>query len=129
MSETADLTLRLPWPPKDLSPNGRVHWAKLAKAKRLYRQTCWAEVASLSAELRQLPEGKSFDLLLRFLPPNRRSYDRDNLASRMKSGIDGVCQALGIDDSRFRRVTSETGAPVKMGLVEMSITESKGDTK
>lgn len=27
------LTLTLPWPPKELSPNTRQHWSKLAKTK------------------------------------------------------------------------------------------------
>lgn len=29
-----------PWPPKELSPNARVHWRALAKAKREYREAC-----------------------------------------------------------------------------------------
>ena len=32
------LTLTLPWPPKELSPNARQHWTKLAKAKKAYRE-------------------------------------------------------------------------------------------
>ena len=34
------LTLTLPWPPKELSPNARQHWSKLAKAKKAYRDAC-----------------------------------------------------------------------------------------
>ena len=30
----------LGWPPSDLSPNKRLHWAKLAAAKKQYRQKC-----------------------------------------------------------------------------------------
>ena len=30
----------LGWPPSDLSPNARLHWAKLARAKKHYRQAC-----------------------------------------------------------------------------------------
>ena len=30
----------LGWPPSDLSPNARLHWAKLARAKKHYRQSC-----------------------------------------------------------------------------------------
>ena len=32
--------LILPWPPKELSPNFRAHWAKLARAKKAYRAAC-----------------------------------------------------------------------------------------
>ncbi len=34
------LTLTLPWPPKELSPNARQHWSKLAKTKKAYRDAC-----------------------------------------------------------------------------------------
>ena len=30
----------LGWPPSDLSPNKRLHWAKLAAAKKQYRKDC-----------------------------------------------------------------------------------------
>lgn len=37
----------LPWPPKELSPNFRGHWAKLARAKKAYRLACaWQAKAS-----------------------------------------------------------------------------------
>ncbi len=29
-----------PWPPKELSPNARVHWRTLARAKREYKADC-----------------------------------------------------------------------------------------
>jgi crossover junction endodeoxyribonuclease RusA len=29
-----------PWPPRALSPNARVHWRTLAKAKREYKEGC-----------------------------------------------------------------------------------------
>jgi hypothetical protein len=34
------MTLHLPWPPKELSPNARVHWAKKSKAAKAYRLQC-----------------------------------------------------------------------------------------
>ena len=32
------ITVRLPWPPKELSPNARVHWARKAGVSQKYRQ-------------------------------------------------------------------------------------------
>ena len=43
-------TVILPWPPKELSPNAALHWAKKSKVKKVYRQTCWA--LTLEAKLR-----------------------------------------------------------------------------
>ena len=34
------MILHLPWPPKELSPNARVHWAKKSKAAKAYRLQC-----------------------------------------------------------------------------------------
>ena len=34
------LNFTLPWPPKELSPNGRTHWRVLAKTKKAYREAC-----------------------------------------------------------------------------------------
>ena len=36
-----------------------------------------------------------------FCPPDKRRRDGHNLASSMKGAIDGIADALGIDDSRF----------------------------
>ncbi len=94
------IDLVLPWPSKDLSPNGRVHWARKAKAARnaredarlLARLACWHEVI--------LPPGR-LHLWLDFYPPTRRMPDDDNMLSRCKAYRDGIADALGIDDKRF----------------------------
>jgi len=97
-------TLTLPWPPNKLSPNARLHWGELAKAKKAYRTACYVAVKE---QRKQLPPGSRFDIALSFVPPTRRSYDRDNLTARMKSGLDGMADALGIDDSAFVRLSAE----------------------
>ena len=96
----------LGWPPSDLSPNKRLHWTKLAAAKKQYRKDC--ETVSREQlkkfKLTNLPE--KLVLEMTFIPPDRRNYDRDNLVARMKSGIDGVSDALRINDKRFNTVIS-----------------------
>lgn len=94
------LTTNLPWPPKELNPNARVHWAKLAKVKKSYRQHCaWQAVRD--GLKRQSPECAPA-VHLTFCPPNKRRRDWDNLLASMKAGLDGLSDVLGIDDSRFR---------------------------
>ena len=34
------MTFTLPWPPKELSPNARLHYMAKARAKKAYRQAC-----------------------------------------------------------------------------------------
>ena len=88
----------LPWPPKELSPNARLHWAKLAKAKKAYRAEC-----ALQARIQGVGPAKAqkLHLALVFYPPTRRAFDLDNALARMKSGLDGLATVLGIDDSQW----------------------------
>ena len=56
-----------------------------------------------------------------FIPPDKRSYDRDNLVARMKSGIDGLADALGINDKRFNTVISTMDTDYLGGFVRIRI--------
>ena len=62
---------------------------------------------------------------LTFYKPNRRSMDHDNLLARMKAGLDGVADALKIDDRRFNplsvRVADEIGGFVMMRIFEKEL--------
>lgn len=108
----AEHLLTLPWPPKDLSPNARAHWRKKAKAAKSYRTTC--RIMTKQARI-VAPEGK-VHLVLTFCPPDRRRRDDDNCLASMKSGRDGIADALGIDDSRFE-TTIRMGEPRPGGAV------------
>ena len=88
-----------PWPPKALSPNARGHWSKKSAAAKAYRKACWA--LTLQSGFRVDWEGEAH-LWLTFFPPDRRARDDDNLIASFKSGRDGMAEALGIDDKRFR---------------------------
>lgn len=98
-------TITLPWPLAALSPNARARdWRPHARAKKEYRAACHVQalregaqsVAGLVAA-----EGE-IEVQLRFVPPDRRRRDHDNLVASMKAGLDGVADALGVNDSRFR---------------------------
>jgi crossover junction endodeoxyribonuclease RusA len=56
------ISVTLPWPHRSLSPNARVHWAALSRAKRAYRAIALIhaplEAAQVEAELRVLTEAK-----------------------------------------------------------------------
>lgn len=99
---TDTLTMTLPWPPAALSPNMRGHWAKLARAKKAYRSACKAICQATPYNGGSLPPDAVLRVSMRFHPPTRRRYDWDNLTARMKSGLDGIAEALGVDDAIFR---------------------------
>ena len=91
-------TVILPWPPKELSPNATLHWAKKAKYKKAYRHTCWA--LTLEAKLTADGLGK-IPILITFYPPDKRHRDADNMVASIKAGLDGVADALKINDRCF----------------------------
>ena len=86
------------WPPRECSPNWRGHWSKRAKAAKQYKHSCFV----LAKEVKLAVDwGGQVHLWITFNPPSRRSYDADNCVAQMKAGIDGLSEALKINDSRF----------------------------
>lgn len=115
------IELMLGWPPSDLSPNKRLHWSKVAKVKAAYREACWAlTLEQYRIRTERVPTG-NLHLVLEFVPPDRRSYDRDNLVARMKSGLDGVADALKINDKQFTTLTARVDAGQIGGFVRVQI--------
>jgi len=115
------IEIPLPWPDRRLSPNARLHWAALARAKREARNV--AIVATWRHARGQSLSGDGpLRVTLRFLPPDRRARDWDNLLASMKAGLDGIAQALGVDDKRFR-LALELGEPLPPGEVRVQIQE------
>jgi hypothetical protein len=113
------ITITLPWPDSDLSPNGRKHWRVTSKAKAKYKARCEWRFMCLAPHATHdtFPAG-DIPLTLTFHKPSRRHMDADGLLSRMKSGLDGVAKALGIDDVRFRPITVNVAdEPIKGGQV------------
>lgn len=97
-SESGSTVIVLPWPPKELSPNARMHWARLAKAKKAYRAACAWQAKAQGA---QPIAADKLHLTLTFYAPTRRAFDLDNALARCKAGLDGLCDVLGVDDSKW----------------------------
>ena len=90
----------LSWPPKELSPNARVHWSKKAKAAKKQRSDAHLIALAAGWNRLQFPPGR-LHLWIDFYPPTRRWPDDDNMLARLKPARDGIADALGIDDKRF----------------------------
>lgn len=116
------IEVTLPWMPKTLSPNARVHWSVKSKAAKAYRATCCA--LTKEAKLIAPATKERLHLWLDFYPPDRRYRDDDNMVAAFKSGRDGIADALGIDDKRFichPWVMSEIGGVVKFRVTTETI--------
>ncbi|WP_425054774.1 endodeoxyribonuclease RusA [Pseudomonas abyssi] len=111
------MTLELPWPPKELSPNARTHWARKNKIAQRYKGEC--RLLTIHARM-QVPEGPLV-LDIEFVPPNKQRRDDDNCLAAFKSGRDGIAAALGIDDSRFSTRFRLADDPVRGGMVKVRL--------
>lgn len=114
------VTFTLPFPAKALWPNGRAHWAEKARAVKSHRGTAWA-VANLNGATRADPEGR-VSIAVTVHPKTRHPIDRDNCVASLKSYIDGIADALGVDDQTFDTPSIAFAEPVKGGLLTMALT-------
>ena len=97
-----ELRVILPWPPRALSPNCRPpHLSVLAKAKRAYRAACHVEAMAAGWRKGAFAPTDRLHVRLTFVLPDRRRRDMDNMIAAMKSGLDGLADALGVDDNRW----------------------------
>ena len=103
MSVKRKISVALPWPPAELSPNFRGHWALSYRQKRLYRTIARLRTNTALREAQARPHGPvaSVDMLVSVFPKAVRRRDQDNFIARLKSAYDGIADALHIDDSAF----------------------------
>jgi Endodeoxyribonuclease RusA. len=92
--------LILPWPSRDLHPNARVHWSRRARAAKSARRAADALAREAGWCRMELPAGR-LHLWIDAYPPDRRRRDTDGVLSSLKSALDGIADALGVDDRRF----------------------------
>lgn len=96
------LNIELPYPNRILFPNGRAHWRARAKSVKAYRAAgrFYTMQAAGPGFKPVIPEGK-IGVRLTFYPPDHRIRDEDNQLAAMKSALDGVADALAINDKKF----------------------------
>ena len=113
-------TVELPWPAKELSPNARHHWAAAAKAKKAYRAKC--RLLGEAQALWQVKDAPGpITVGVTFFAPDNRPRDLDNMLASMKSGLDGLADAMGVDDSgwSFRVIKAKQIVPGGLVVVEV----------
>jgi crossover junction endodeoxyribonuclease RusA len=113
--------ITLPWPPKELSPNARVHFQRKASFAKTYREYAYW-TAKMDMALAKAVQGIEGEVLVRidFHPPDARKRDLDNMLASVKSGLDGMADAIEINDSRFALHLYRQD-PVPNGKVVVSI--------
>jgi crossover junction endodeoxyribonuclease RusA len=94
----AMITIELPWPSPLLSSNARVHYMARATATKDAKHVAWWRTRAVTGTL----PAQTLPVTITFHPPNNRRRDRHNCQDMVKAAIDGVAQAIGIDDFHWR---------------------------
>ena len=97
--------LVLPFPNSVLMPNRSIgkHWT----VTRAARDRAKSDAFYLAKQAGWQGRDVSGCLKITFYCPDRRQRDLDNLVHAMKSALDGVAKAIGIDDSNFKPQLSD----------------------
>ena len=114
------------WPPKELSPNARVHWAALRKAKVDYEDACGWIVVATGWDDAQGPVTAQ----VTFVVPDKIRRDTDNFLAMLKPMWD-VLVTLGAlqDDSHDKLKIAEPKWEIgeKKVIVELTAYRNGGE--
>lgn len=114
------MMIELPFPPSSLSGHNNGSWHGKAGTVRKHRE--WATAATrevFGMNGIDAPGTGDIAVTVRFIPPDKRG-DRFNYPNRMKPYIDGIADALKVNDKRFLPMFIYC-APEKPGRVEVFI--------
>ena len=114
--------ITLSWPDKALSPNGRSHWAAKAKAAKRARSDAFHLAREAGFDTSTFADyGGKLHLWIDCYAKTRNYPDADNVLASLKNSLDGIADALGVNDSRFQPhpfVKVETGGKVVIRITK-----------
>ena len=113
---TQSVLIELPFPPATLSGHAKGKWWNTSSIVAKHRK--WAAMATLAADA-TAPETGDIPISFTFYPPDNRG-DRCNFPVRLKPLIDGIADALKVNDKRFLP-SYHFGLPEKVGKVVVVI--------
>lgn len=111
------MIITLPFPPAALSGHANGHWRSKNSITKEWRTL--ARNATITVGVGEFPPTGDIPIDFAFYPPDNRS-DRTNFAARLKPAIDGIADALGVNDRRFLPSYS-FHEPLKPGKVVVTI--------
>lgn len=118
------LKVNLPWPEKILWPNRNRghHWSEVRKAAVKAHQYGLVTVAK-QIESSEVVESSpdAWQATVEFHPPTHHRYDLDNALASLKAYLDGMMEALAIDDSQIVTVTLCKREVVSGGVVIVTL--------
>ena len=113
--------IALPYPHKALWPNGRAHWGEKSREAKKHKQ--WAYIGARAAAI-SVADGP-MPIHITVCPKSRGvAPDRDNCVAAAKSYLDGIADALGINDRHFAAPTV-TISPERTGQFIITVGETE----
>lgn len=96
------MIIDLPYPAKALWPNGRPHF--MAKAREAKKHRAWANLATLEVKPACFKHnGEPIPVTIYVhAKPRGPLPDEDNCVAACKSMLDGIADALGVNDKAFK---------------------------
>ncbi len=110
------MIIELPWFNPVLNPNEK-SWKKKMFARKKQRE----EAYLIASACQDKPSGEDLAMSVMFYPPTRHRRDLDNCLGSIKGAVDGIADAIGIDDTNFRPITIDFGEITKNGLIIIEI--------
>jgi len=115
--------LSLPFPASELMPNrknGRSHHASNA-AKIKAREDAFLATKADPAHIKFNHTEGAIPVSIVYCPPDKRRRDLDNLLAASKASLDGMANAMGVDDTRFRPILINVGTIGKPGAMLVAV--------
>lgn len=115
--------LVLPWPNRKLNPNYRKHkhWGPQSAAKKTARRQAAHLARAAGWDKAHWPEGK-LAVWIDYYAPDKRRRDVDNLLASSKAALDGIADAIGVNDRDFVPHPYLRDEVVERGMVRIVIT-------
>lgn len=114
------VSIDLPWPAKELRPNSRPHYMAKAVAAKKARANAHKTILEAGIKRGDFDIPEALKVTITFMPKTRHPFDTDNALAALKSALDGIADALGVDDSKFD-IAIRKGEPVKGGSVRVEL--------
>lgn len=114
----------LSWPDSSLMQNrsnGR-SWTYSHGAKTTQRQEAYLLARqALTRSGVEIVKGDRYRVTMRFHPPDNRRRDVSNLHAAMKAALDGIAEAMEVDDSTFVEHAQRMGHVYMDGRVDVAV--------
>ena len=95
------MKMELSWPEPALWPNERAHWKPVSRARRGQRHEARMATLEQMAGRAYVWDGGTVRLTITGHKPRENGQDRTNFEAALKAALDGVADAIAVNDKYF----------------------------